>query len=446
MNEELYVIAKYDYAPQNEKELAIKKNEKLILLDDSKQWWKVENNQHQSGIVPSNFVKKYKPSIFASLRNTLGRRKGLTISSALSTLPSGSNNKKCTGDSDLASEMMLEGGNMTITIAKYPYTAAQPDELKLLKGDKVVVIEKSSDGWWKGYKVSTKEIGWFPSNYMELPETTMNNTYSSTSAVKSPQANNNTDSVNLTSDITIDNSRLADKCIETVATLYPFSSTNKEELSFQKDETLEILEKSPLDPDWWKARNRKGDVGLVPRNYVRTLLSTDSGCPQTTPESSQSNSSLSGQSHGGGQSNSRTPSGAGRSGTGSRSFPNPPGGPYTTRPWYLGSISRLECEKLLNSCGENGDFIIRDSESNVSFTQHLFHSFFILLPFFFHSCSFLFSHFCLFLFFSFLLIPFFFHSCFSPFPAHNLNHNFTGWRLHSFPQGLGSEQALSHHG
>lgn len=366
MNEEVYVIAKYDYAPQNEKELAIKKNEKLILLDDSKQWWKVENNQHQSGIVPSNFVKKYKPSIFASLRNTLGRRKGLTISSALSTLPSGSNNnKKCMGEAEIGSEAMLEGGSMTITIAKYPYIAAQPDELKLLKGDKVVVIEKSSDGWWKGYKVSTKEVGWFPSNYMELPESTMNNTYSSPNSVKStstPTTTNN--SINLTSDINIDNNQITDKCIETVATLYPFSSTNKEELSFQKDEKLEILEKSPLDPDWWKARNMKGDVGLVPQNYVRTFLSTDSGCPQTTPESSQSNSSLSGQSHGGGQSNSRTPSGAGRSGTGSRSFQNPPGGPYTSRPWYLGTISRIECEKLLNTNGENGDFVIRDSESN----------------------------------------------------------------------------------
>ena len=363
MNEEVYVIAKYDYVPQNEKELAIKKNEKLILLDDTKQWWKVENNQHQSGIVPSNFVKKYKPSIFASLRNTLGRRKGLTISSALSTLPSGSNNKKCLDETELCSDLFLERSNLTITIAKYPYVAAQPDELKLLKGDKVVVIEKSSDGWWKGYKVSTKEIGWFPSNYMELPETTMNNTYSSTSTAKSVTTTANP--INVTSKNSIENTGITDKCIEKVATLYPFSSTNKEELSFQKDERLEILEKSPLDPDWWKARNTKGDVGLVPRNYVRTLLSTDSGCPQTTPESSQSNSSLSGQSHGGGQSTSRTPSDIARSGTGSRTFQNPIGSSYVNRPWYLGSISRVECEKLLNSSGDNGDFVIRDSESNV---------------------------------------------------------------------------------
>ena len=57
MGEEVYVIAKYDYNTQDERELQIRKNEKLILLDDSKQWWKVENSQHQSGFVPSNFVK-----------------------------------------------------------------------------------------------------------------------------------------------------------------------------------------------------------------------------------------------------------------------------------------------------------------------------------------------------------------------------------------------------
>ena len=358
MSEEVYVIAKYDYTPQNDQELAIKKNEKLILLDDTKQWWKVENSQHQSGIVPSNFVKKYKPSIFTSLRNTLGRRKGSNTTSALSTLPSGSSSRKGAGDngseSSINSDALLESGSLTITVAKYPYTAIQHDELMLAKGDRVIVMEKSSDGWWKGCKVSTKEVGWFPSNYMEIPMAS--NMYSS------PHA----DALSATN--TGDNSGAkSEKCIETVATLYSFTSTNREELSFQKDERLEILEKSPLDPDWWKARNAKGEIGLIPRNYVRTLLSTDSGCPQTTPESSQSNSSLSGQSHSGGPSNSRTPSGAGRSGTGGSAWQIPPGGPYSSRSWYHGAISRQECEQLLNSSAEDGDFIIRDSESNVSF-------------------------------------------------------------------------------
>ena len=75
MGEEVYVIAKYDYTAQDSQELDIRKNEKLLLLDDSKHWWKVQNTRSQAGFVPSNFVKKAKPSILTSLKNTLGRRK-----------------------------------------------------------------------------------------------------------------------------------------------------------------------------------------------------------------------------------------------------------------------------------------------------------------------------------------------------------------------------------
>jgi len=34
-------VAKYDYVAQGTQELSLRKNEKLLLLDDSKHWWKV---------------------------------------------------------------------------------------------------------------------------------------------------------------------------------------------------------------------------------------------------------------------------------------------------------------------------------------------------------------------------------------------------------------------
>lgn len=36
------------------------------------------------------------------------------------------------------------------------------------------------------------------------------------------------------------------------------------------------------------------------------------------------------------------------------------------RPWYYGSITRNVCDNLLNQFGHDGDFLIRDSETNVS--------------------------------------------------------------------------------
>ena len=42
---------------------------------------------------------------------------------------------------------------------------------------------------------------------------------------------------------------------------------------------LEIIGKPTEDPEWWKARNERGVVGLVPRNYVQVI---DDSTPAAT--------------------------------------------------------------------------------------------------------------------------------------------------------------------
>lgn len=48
-------------------------------------------------------------------------------------------------------------------VVKYNYQAQQPDELSLTKGTRILILEKSNDGWWRGQSGSA--VGWFPSNY-----------------------------------------------------------------------------------------------------------------------------------------------------------------------------------------------------------------------------------------------------------------------------------------
>jgi len=326
------VVAKYDYQAKDDKELNIRKNERLILLDDSKQWWKVQNNQNQSGFVPSNYVKKVKPSFFSSLRNTLGRKKG----GEARTLCEKSQNGENVPERSINFE--TQTCDNTFAIAKYDYEANQDDELSISKGDRIVVLEKSPDGWWKGRK-GTGQVGWFPSNYVTLEDDAQDMSMYANPASSCSE--------NLSTDL--------EDSIETVVTLYAYEGSNSEELTFEKDELLEILQKPTNDPDWWRARNQRGDVGLVPKNYVQAL-STDSGYPQTTPES-QSNSSLSGQSHEG--ASSRTPSGGIRS-------RYRVAGPLERKDWYYGNIPRSECDQVLCQFAEDGDFVIRDSETNVS--------------------------------------------------------------------------------
>lgn len=43
MSDDVYVVVKYDYFAQEDGELTIKKNERLKLIDDTKNWWKVSH-------------------------------------------------------------------------------------------------------------------------------------------------------------------------------------------------------------------------------------------------------------------------------------------------------------------------------------------------------------------------------------------------------------------
>lgn len=65
---------------------------------------------------------------------------------------------------------------MSRAIVKFPYEPNMDDELRLAKGDIVVVTERSSDGWWRGEvrssvrtvhilspKISGKRPGWMVS-------------------------------------------------------------------------------------------------------------------------------------------------------------------------------------------------------------------------------------------------------------------------------------------
>ena len=35
------------------------------------------------------------------------------------------------------------------------------------------------------------------------------------------------------------------------------------------------------------------------------------------------------------------------------------------KPWFYGAITRAECDNLLNQYGQDGDFLVRSSETNV---------------------------------------------------------------------------------
>lgn len=355
---EVTVIAKFDYKAQGSQELDLKKNERLVLLDDSKSWWKVLNSKNQSGFVPSNYVKREKTSIFDSIKNRVKKKDyknspvsspcsnkafiNIDINNATTTTTTSPPPPPPIASSDSHSPLMINE-ILKIVIAKYNYEAQQTDELTLVKGDKISVLEKSSDGWWRG-RTPNGETGWFPSNYVQEQDDIVNN--------KAINNNNATDSngQNLYQNDELQNivsfSQNGSKknyfTLDWVIALYPFQSQNNEELSFQKNEKLEIVERPENDPDWWKARNDNGEIGLVPKNYVKIINdnqlvdSLNNDFNRLAVESNfNGSSSLNNQID------------------------------LSHQIWYYGCISRGDCDKLLNEYGQDGDFLIRDSETNV---------------------------------------------------------------------------------
>uniref|UniRef100_A0A1I7Z3R1 Cytoplasmic protein NCK1 n=1 Tax=Steinernema glaseri TaxID=37863 RepID=A0A1I7Z3R1_9BILA len=333
--EDVFVVVKYDYFAQEEQELSIKKNERLRLVDDSKNWWKVVNEQQRVGFVPSNYVRK--ESFVDKAKGTL---KGLgKTSKSKGKLPevappspqtsfavdSSSPNRFRPVLASKSNGNQQQSDKMTSTaVAKYSYEPQREDELRLVKGDVVTVLEKSSDGWWRGLCAGRE--GWFPSNYIEESSTVSEaasqngNGFLKNSQAASPPAS------------------LSPKVLEVVMTLYAFEAQNNMELSFTKGERLEIVEHPAHDPEWWKARNSLGDIGLVPRNYIQ-VVEWD---PQPSTNGVQA-----------------VPTAA----TTSNRWNNL-GGPYAHQPWYYGRLTRDQSDAELNSRGMDGDYLVRDSESN----------------------------------------------------------------------------------
>lgn len=108
-----------------------------------------------------------------------------------------------------------------VAVVKYNYQAQQPDELSLVKGSRILILEKSNDGWWRGQ--SGTITGWFPSNYTQ-------------------------EECDL--DDTMHTYAMAENVLDIVVALYSFSSSNDQELSFEKGDRLEILDRPPSDPEW----------------------------------------------------------------------------------------------------------------------------------------------------------------------------------------------------
>ena len=129
----------------------------------------------------------------------------------------------------------------------------------------------TNSGWWRGQHGN--KIGWFPSNYTQ-EELEDAHTYSLAENILDIMVRNCLN-VNLYLCMIIYAQSV--ECNYNIlkflfqVALYTFKAQNDTELSFGKGERLEVIDRPPSDPDWYKARNTSGQIGLVPKNYLVEL-------------------------------------------------------------------------------------------------------------------------------------------------------------------------------
>ncbi|CAF1589868.1 unnamed protein product [Adineta ricciae] len=327
------VVAKFNYTAQENHELSVQKNERLILIDDSCLWWKVKRvDSDDTGYIPSNFARREKRSLLDKI-----------ISKRI--------NKKQTVSNGYNQERVL-----SLALVKFRYDAESEDEISLNKGIWVNVLQKKNDGWW--LVQYEKQRGWFPSNY--LIEKT-NDGLNSLSLLNQLKHHHSSSSSNGLSSSSSANSNI-------VETDHPNLLTTTNNNSLQQNRH------NSHPPHITNTTDEYAFV-IKPSKFAHSDGKLDSCLTCNNPQ--QKNSSWSALLQ-----YDNTNSGYASSSAISNDPLNVVDGlttltlksskkylndsPYDNESWYYGSITRDEAEKLLKYDGvEIGDFLVRNSERKI---------------------------------------------------------------------------------
>lgn len=118
----------------------------------------------------------------------------------------------------------------------------------------------------------------------------------------------------------------------------------------------------------WLARGQFGKTGLVPKNYVQVISDNDNsnGNPNNGGVESAASSVIQKEMSKLLMNGSPAVSSKSSSKSHSNNHSNPERDPVRDEIWYFGLIPRNQCDSLLNEFAEDGDFLVRESETSVS--------------------------------------------------------------------------------
>ncbi|KAM4045743.1 SH3 domain-containing protein 21 [Anomaloglossus baeobatrachus] len=242
-----------DFQGQLEDELTIRAGEEIrnVKKTGEEGWLEGEINGKR-GFFPQSFVKEI-PSFFL---NDNGQRFPRSIRKA-SACPPKKKQRWCR--------------------AEYSYSPGKQDELELVAGEVLEILEEIEDGWWLGKKGDL--VGAFPSNFVQEiseppPDKAVNLKKNNKQRPKMMEIN-----FTPTGDSTVKQdekaavNKIKDSSPGPVPTsefarvMFDYVPALPDELALKKGDVVAVLSKETEDEGWWRGEFN-GKNGLFPDNFV----------------------------------------------------------------------------------------------------------------------------------------------------------------------------------
>jgi hypothetical protein len=148
-------------------------------------------------------------------------------------------------------------------VALFDYTGNTEGQLSFSKDDKITVLGKTENGWWRGELKG--KVGHFPGSYVREEG-------AAEKEVLSPKASASLDSIASARQPTMKALAIKSKAIA----VHKYAAQDNNQLSFEPNDEITVLAKAANG--WWSGELR-GKIGHFPGSYVREITDGSSSGP-----------------------------------------------------------------------------------------------------------------------------------------------------------------------
>ncbi|XP_062278639.1 SH3 domain-containing protein 21 [Scomber scombrus] len=171
----------------------------------------------------------------------------------------------------------------------YAYNALNEDELELVVGETIEIMNEIEDGWWMG--VRNGKVGAFPSNFVQEIFVSPKDGKHNEGKIR-PKLRDAVFNKGLSQKASVRNK--AKNVVECCQVMFDYKAKAEDELDMKQGDIVMILRKETEDDGWWVGE-LNGRSGFFPDNFVMLIPPMDSLNPGTTsqPPSRNANNKLS---------------------------------------------------------------------------------------------------------------------------------------------------------